>query len=110
MTKENETVSLQLWNKRKENEIGQRGKKSEENQALQFREEINWERDMFTLICTMGTCLHYFRHVLLIVVTLYSILSGNITVFEGLEGIRGLLFCFVEGIIPLIFSNIFILI
>lgn len=73
-------------------------------------EEINWERDMLTLISTMGTCLHYFRHVLLIVFTLYNILSGNITVFEGLSGIRGVLFCFVEGIIPLKYSNIFRLI
>lgn len=65
---------------------------------------------MLTLISTMGTCLHYFWDVLLIVFTLYNILSGNITVFEGLAGIRGVLFCFVEGIIPLKYSNIFILI
>lgn len=65
---------------------------------------------MLTLISTMGTCLHYCLHVLLIVFTLYNILSGNITVFEGLAGIRGVLFCFVEGIIPLKYSNIFILI
>lgn len=71
--------------------------KYRENEALHFGEEINWERDMLGLISTMGTCLHYFRHVLLIVFTLYNILSGNITVFEGLAGIRGVLFCFVEG-------------
>lgn len=65
---------------------------------------------MLTLISTVGTCLHYFQRVLLIVFTLYNILSGNITVFEGLAGTRGVLFCFVEGIIPLEYSNIFILI
>lgn len=52
---------------------------------------------MPALISTTGTCLHYFRHVLLIVFTLYNILSGNITVFEGLAGIRGISYCFVEG-------------
>lgn len=52
---------------------------------------------MLALISTVGTCLHYFRHVLLIVFTLYNILSGNITVSEGLAGIRRVLFCFVEG-------------
>lgn len=111
-----ETSSFQLvdnsiWNQRKEKkaEEGERGKYIE-NEALHFGEEINWERDVLTLISTMGTCLHYFRHVLLIVFTLYNILSGNITVFEGLTGVRGVLFCFVEGIIPLKYSNIFILI
>lgn len=70
--------------------------KSRGNGALQFREEINWERNVLTLISTMGTCLHYFQHVLLLVFTLYNILSGNITVFEGLVGIRGVLLCFFE--------------
>lgn len=40
----------------------------------------------------------------------YNILSGNITVFEGLEGIRGVLFCFAKGMILLKCSYIFILI
>lgn len=62
---------------------------------------------MLTLIFTMGTCLHYFGHVWLIVFILYTILSGNITVFEGLGGIKGGLFCFVEGIIPPNYSSIF---
>lgn len=93
------------WKIRQEERV-----KYNENEALHFREEINWDRDALTLISTMGTCLHYFRHVLLIVFTLYNILSGNITAFEGLAGIRGGLFCFVEGIIPLKYSNIFILI
>ena len=39
---------------------------------------------MLTLISTTGTCLHYFQRVLLIVFTLYNILSGNIADFEGL--------------------------
>lgn len=84
--------------------------KYRENEALHFGEQINWKEDMLALISTMGTCLHYFQHVLLIIFTLYNILSGNITAFEGLAGIRGVLFCFVEGIIPLKYSNIFILI
>lgn len=98
---------IQSWHRRTEE--GERVRHVE-NEALHFGKEINWERDMLTLISTMGTCLHYFRHVLLIVFTLYNILSGNIAVFEGLAGIRGVLFCFVEGIIPLKYSNIFILI
>lgn len=98
---------IQSWNQRTEE--GERVKHGE-NEALHFGKEINWDRDMLTLISTVGTCLHYFRHVLLIVFTLYNILSGNIAVFEGLAGIRGVLFCFVEGIIPLKYSNIFILI
>lgn len=100
-----------IWNQRKRKRTKE-GVSGEilRIEALYFREEINWEREMLTLISTTGTCFHYFGHVLLIVFTQYNILSGNITVFEGLAGIRGVLFCFVEGIIPLKCSNIFKLI
>lgn len=57
-------------------------------------EEINWDGNMLALIWTRGTCFHYFCHVLLIVFTLYNILSGNISRGRISTGKRAfILFC-----------------
>lgn len=69
----------------------------EKNEALHVVKEINWARDMATLIFTVhGDLLTLFFAMFgLIVFILYTILSGNIAVFEGLAGNkRGfILFC-----------------
>lgn len=51
-----------MWNQRTEKEdrsLERRGH-AEKNEALHVEKEINWARDMPTLIFTVGTCLHYF--------------------------------------------------
>lgn len=51
-----------MWNQRTEKEdrsLERRGR-AEKNEALHVVKEINWARDMPTLIFTVGTCLHYF--------------------------------------------------
>lgn len=51
-----------MWNPRTEKEDGslERRGHAEKNEALHVVKEINWARDMPTLIFTVGTCLHYF--------------------------------------------------
>lgn len=102
-----------IWSQRTEKEdrsLERRGR-HEKNEALHLVKEINWSRDMPTLIFTMGTCLHSCAHVCSIVFILYTILSGKIAVFEGLAGNkRGfILFCAGDNSSEL-FRHFFILI
>lgn len=61
---------------------------------------------MLALISPLrGPAYIIFRRVLLIVFTLYNILSGNITVFDGLAAVRGVYSVLGGGIIHLKCSN-----